>query len=400
MRLRVPHHDDPLVTLVMVVYGRYELARATLSTLADTIDVPAEVLVVDNASPDGAGRRLAEETDGARFLLQDTNLGYGVAIDVGAMEARGAYVGILNSDLEFASSWLSPLVDALDGDPTLGAAVPLYVDPAGSVLGAGGLVGEDGEGYLYGLGAAADDPAVGFSRRVDYGPAAALLVRRDAFDRVGGFDPAYGLGYYEDNDLGFALREAGFHTRYVPTSRVRHASGGTFGRALHAEQVARNRPLFTARHAAALRGRPRISRPPFDPHRELVLRDWWADDRVLLLDRGGRLSALAAGLAALAPDALVTWVDEAPPPPGARATGVEWVGGVRRLDRWLEARRFHYSAVVLVGAPGGDVDGLLDRTQPQARRGRWDGEAHWPDIAVAPDASAAGVLDRLGVTRR
>ena len=391
MRLRVPRHDDPVVSIVLVVYGGFELARATLATLADTIDVPTEVLVVDNASPDGAGRRLEEEVEGVRFLPQDRNLGYGLAIDVGAMHARGTYVGILNSDLVFSSTWLSPLVAALDGDPTLGAAVPLYVEPSGAVLGAGGLVGEDGEGYLFGLGRPVDDPGVRFSRRVDYGPAAALLVRRDAFHRVGGFDPCYGLGYYEDTDLGFALREVGLHTRYVPASVVQHASGGSFGSELHARQVARNRPLFVERYARALQGRPRISRPPFDPHRELVLRDWWADHRLLLVDRDGSLVAFAEEAAAARPNALVTWLGRGPAPTSG-SDSVEWVGDVARWDRWLEGRRFHYSGVVVGTATGDDLDPLLDRAQPQARR------AWWPDVAN-PGAHIELVLARLGMPR-
>lgn len=399
MRLQLPCDDDPLVSLVVVVYGRFELARTTLATLAETVDVPAEVIVVDNNSPDGAGARLQDEVEGVRFLPQERNLGYGLAVDVGAMHARSPYVGILNSDLEFSSTWLSPLVAALDHDPTLGAAVPLYVEPSGSVLGAGGLVGEDGEGYLYGLGRPADDPGIRFSRRVDYGPAAALLVRRDAFHRVGGFDPDYGLGYYEDTDLGFALREAGFHTRYVPASRVQHASGASFGRDLHARQVARNRPRFVERHARALQGRPRISRPPYDPHRELVLRDWWADDRLLVLDGGGALVALAESAAAARPNALVTWLGTGAAPPGG-SDAVEWIGGMARWDRWLEDRRFHYSAVVTASPQADDLDRLLDRTQPQARRGRWDGEARWPDVAVRPGDHVELVLGSLGMRPR
>ncbi len=211
---------EPRVSLVMVVYGKHDLAAATLRSLAETADLPIEVVVVDNASPDGAGARLAEEVTGSRVLLWPVNLGYGTAVNLGARHARAPYLGILNSDLLFQDAWLGELVAALEEDPWAAAAVPLYLDDDGGVADAGGLVAADGRGYGYGDRLDATAPELQFPRRVDFGTAAALVVRREAFDRVGGFDAEYGLGYYEDTDLGFSLREVGLHTLYVPTART------------------------------------------------------------------------------------------------------------------------------------------------------------------------------------
>src|SRR5438128_12505129 len=132
-RLQLPPATNPRVSLVVVVYGRYELAYATLASLADTIDSSVEVIVVDNASPDGAGARLRENVDGATFLLLDTNFGYGTAANLGALHARGVYVGILNSDLLFEDGWLAALVRVLDEDPRSGAAVPQYLSAPATI---------------------------------------------------------------------------------------------------------------------------------------------------------------------------------------------------------------------------------------------------------------------------
>lgn len=369
-RLELPSAADPVVTAVVVVHGRHDLARRTLESLAATVEADIEVVVVDNDSPDGAGRRLAEETEGATILLERRNLGFGAGVNLGALHARGRYLAVLNSDLAFEGPWLEPLLDAIEDDPTAGAAVPMYLDVDGRVD-AGQLIGADGRGYPYGDRASPGDAEVTFTRRVDYGGAAALVVRRDAFDAAGGFDPAYGLGYYEDADLGFSMRAAGFDTLYVPAAVVRHIGGGSFDRAARDRQLARNRPLFVERFGPALAGRPRISRPPYDPHRELVLRDWCAGDRLLVVDRGHALASFAAEARSCFPRSLVTWVSDTSPPPAAapRAAQVEWCGAVRDPARWLEDRRFHYTAVVVHADVPTDLQAAVGRTQPQARRG-------------------------------
>lgn len=380
-RLELPSAADPVVTAVLVVHGRHDLARRTLESLAATVEADVEVVVVDNDSPDGAGRRLAEETDGATVLLEPHNLGFGAGANLGALHARGRYVAVLNSDLAFEGRWLEPLLEAIEDDPTAGAAVPMYLDIDDRVD-AGQLIGADGRGYPYGDRSSPGDAEVGFTRRVDFGGAAALVVRRDAFDAAGGFDPAYGLGYYEDADLGFSMRAAGFDTLYVPSATVRHIGGGSFDRAARDRQLARNRPLFVERFGSALAARPRISRPPYDPHRELVLRDWWAGDRLLVLDRGHALASFAAEARSCFPRSLVTWASDTAPP-AKRSAQVEWSGAVRDTARWLEDRRFHYTAVVTHAGVPAALQQAVDRTQPQARRGT-------AGVAGAP---GAGVVD-------
>ena len=397
--IRLPAAGDPAVSLVMVVYGHADQARSTLASLADTLgSVAAEVVVVDNASPDGAGARLRDELDGATFLLQERNLGFGTAVDLGALHGRGRYVGILNSDLTFEDRWLDELVAALDDDPRAGAAVPMYLSDAGAITEAGVLVGADGRGYGYGDRLSGAAPEVGFRRYVDYGSAAAMLVRREAFDRVGGLDPVYGLGYYEDADLCFSLREIGFETLFVPRSRVRHAGGGSFPSRLRDEQSARNRPIFVERFGRRLRGRPLLARPPYDPHKELVVRDWSASDRLLVLDPAGRLASFADAVQARWPLARVTSVSEGRVPSGGDER-VERVADLGRLDRWLEERRFHYGAVVHDASLPGELSAWLDHSQPQAWRGVFGGDSPLADVVLPERPDPLQVMPALGFGR-
>lgn len=402
-RLRLATSEQPVVSLVMVLYGGYEVAGHALVAVGATADVDYEVIVVDNASPDGAGRRLREEVDGARFVLNEDNLGFGAAVDVGALHARGRYLGVLNSDIEPEPGWLSALVGVLDGDDGAGAATPRYLGADGAVQEAGVVVGADGRGYGYGDQLDDDDPRLGFRRDVDYGSAAALVVRREAFERVGGLDPVYGLGYFEDADLGFSLRAIGLRTVYEPSARVRHLGQGAFSHRARRRLLAGNRRIFVDRFADQLAGRPLLRRPPFDPHRDLVVRDWWAEDRLLVVDASGSLAPVAAAAHRALPRSRVTWVAAGAGPvvDGVLGPGVERFDEVGELGAFLERRRFHYGAVITDAATEARLRPWLRHSQTPAVVGVLDtgagGTTAAGTVALAAGAAIEVTLQRLGL---
>jgi GT2 family glycosyltransferase len=353
----------PDVSLVLVVHGRVDLAEKTLRSLARCGGPSFEVIVVDNASPDDAGDRLMARFEGAELIRSATNLGYGTAVDLGALRATGRYLGALNTDLEFHPDWLRHLVNALDRDRSAGVAGPMLLGTGGDVQEAGVVLGPDGTGYGYGDLARPDATEVTFGRYVDYVSGAAMIIRRPVFDAVGGFDPIYGTGYYEDADLCFSARQVGFRTWYEPMARVKHLGQGSFDPDHRRRQVARNRPIFETRFRSQLEGRPPISRPPFDPHRDLILRDWWCPQRFLVAGPDG--PTVASALQDRLPDSRVTLLDGGGEDGRIERVPSETTGN--SLERWLEQRRFHYSAVVLADPPAARLARALGRSQPQAR---------------------------------
>ena len=122
--------------------------------------------------------------------------------------------------------WLTALARNFD-DPSVGAVVPVYTYPDGRLQEAGAIVESDGRVVPLGVD---DDPGNerwSFSRIVTYGSAACMLVRRSAFEAIGGFDPIWGCAYYEDVDLAFRLRELGLSVRLDASVRVVHAQGAS-----------------------------------------------------------------------------------------------------------------------------------------------------------------------------
>lgn len=339
------------VVLVMVVHGAGAVAVESIVAVRSTTDAP--LLVVDNASPDGAARRIRTAFPDLDVVDAGANLGFGGGIDLAASLTDAENLVALNSDVVPAAGWLQSMLAALD-DGHAGAVVPRFVDGDGRLAEAGSLVGRDGRTLPGGVGGAVDDPAWVFRRDVDYGSAAALLVRRAAFDAVGGFDPCWGVGYYEDADLCFRLRAAGWATVLAPAATVAHDGHASFSSRARRAQLRRNRPAFVERHHDQLLGRPLVRRPPADLERELQVRDWWAPTRVLLVG-GDDLSPAAAAVADARPRWRVTHV--APRRPDGASDRVERVA-VGDLDRWLRRRRAAYDLVVL--GPGAAAEAGRD----------------------------------------
>jgi GT2 family glycosyltransferase len=382
--IRFPQVDEPLVSVVMVTYGNWPLVRSALEKLAERTDPVYEVIVVDSASPDETPERLRGEVEGATLVISEENLGFGGGSNLGADRARGRFLCFLNSDAMVETGWLEPLVEVLEEDTTAGAVVPMLLNPDGTIQEAGSVIDSVGWPLAFGRGESADTLAYRFRREVDYGSAACVLVRRDAFAEVGGFDPAYGIGYFEDVDLSFKLKERGLKTIYEPRSRVVHELHGSGTSQQARQRMIANRALFYRRWSERLARRPKLVELPTNPARLVAARDAEVVDRVLVLDdrvpfhdRGSgdpRMAKLLFELVDMWPDARITLAaaDGSEAERYAEpllAAGIEVVAPPIDWGRWFDSRMYHYSvAIISRGSNFARFGGHLERTQPQTLR--------------------------------
>lgn len=365
----------PTVTIVMVTYGQWELCRRALEAVVEHTEPVYEVIVVDNASPDDTAERLRGEVVGATLVFNDENKGFGAAANQGAQQAAGRHLCFLNSDAFVTSGWLSPMLELLDDDQGVAAVCPRFLNMDGTLQEAGYLLDRVAVTRALGYGDDPEQPHYRFRRTLDYGSGACLLIRRRDFTAVGGFDPVYGQGYYEDVDLGLSLTAQGRRIAYEPRSTVRHVLGGSgdLGRSTM-ERADRNRVTFRARWWEAIDSRPCLESVDHYPHRLIATRDFNSVDRALVIgDPSDRAGSLAASIARQWPTARVTLLHEkvslcAAPVPSLLAAGVELVRNDDDLEAWLEACRFHYSVVLMDCELHGRFSPLLARTQPQAMR--------------------------------
>lgn len=240
----------PLCSIVIPVHDRAELTRACLDALLDQGIGDSEVIVVDDASHNGTGRLVAGYGDAVRVLRQEAQGGFSRACNEGARLALGRYLVLLNNDTLPTDGWLDALVADAEAHPGAAIVGSKLLWPNNTVQHAGVVIdGERNAQHVY-LGFPAEHPAVNRSREFQIVTGAAMLIRREAWDRLGGFDEAFVNGW-EDVDLCLRAGEAGHTVRCCHESVLYHLEGATRGRDFAGDVP--NYALFRERWAKRLR---------------------------------------------------------------------------------------------------------------------------------------------------
>jgi O-antigen biosynthesis protein len=289
--IELPTFDQPRVSLVIPLFAAADLTRRCLETIRDnTMAIGYEVILVDDTA-DADTKQLLEHVHGARVLVNEKNEGYLRSVNRGAALARGKWIVLCNNDIEVRLGWLEAMLDCAESDESVGVVAPKFVSPDGSLCEAGAIIWSDGTGANFGRG---DEPGrfqYEYRREIDYGSAAALMIRGELWREVGGFDERYLPMYYEDADLCFEAHERGWRVLYEPRAVVMHVEGGTAGTDPgegHKRHQEANRPKFVEKWSTRLEaehlrsGEVRVRRAADRYRREQVL---IVDHRMPMWDR-------------------------------------------------------------------------------------------------------------------
>ncbi len=263
------------MTIAVVSWNTRPLLERCLESARDASDAGlADVWVLDNASSDGSPELVRERFPWVRLIASEQNLGFGAGVNEIAARTRSSWIAPANADIRLTPGALERLLVEGERHPEAAAVAPRLILPDGGTQHSVYPFPTIPFTLAYVVGAtrASDrlarhwcieqgfDPDRG--REVAWAVGAFLLVRRRAWDQVGGFDSGQWM-YAEDLDLGWRLARRGWKARYVPEARVHHEESAATTKAWgddrhqrwHASTyawMARRRGLAVARAVAAI----------------------------------------------------------------------------------------------------------------------------------------------------
>ncbi len=232
--LSFPRFVKVAVSIIIPMHNKCLYSFACLkSVFCNTTDINYEIITVDDGSQDDTPQMLSQ-CENIKIITNNEAKGAVIACNQGIQLSQGKYILLLNNDTKVTAGWLDALLETFRNDPNTGLVGAKLIYAKGSLQEAGGTIWKDGKAWNYGRG---DDPAKPeycYVRQVDYCSGAAILVRKDIIEGLGGLDLRYVPACYEDTDLAFAVRELGFKTVFQPFSRVIHYEGVTYGKSAFA----------------------------------------------------------------------------------------------------------------------------------------------------------------------
>jgi GT2 family glycosyltransferase len=256
----------PRISVIIPTFNRsQDVVRCIESIARSGDDTAMEVILVDDGSLD-AHQEIFRLIKGIRMVTLDENRGFAHAIENGVSVSSAEYLMFLNNDTEVLPDSVDALVEVLDRRETVGAVGSLILHSDLTVQEVGGLVWSDGTASHIARGLSPLEPCTRRPRTVDYCSAAALAVRRQLWDTIGGFDPRFAPAYYEDTDLCFSVARRGFEVLVNPESVVVHKESASYGRDPSGQSARQemNRPKFASKWKSVLSKKPEPPRPEPD----------------------------------------------------------------------------------------------------------------------------------------
>jgi phosphomannomutase/GT2 family glycosyltransferase len=228
-KFSLPKFDKPRVSIIVPAYNKFELTYHCIASIALAFNKTSyEVILADDCSTD--------ETVDAENIIQNVvisrnteNLRFLRSCNRASNIAKGEFIIMLNNDTEVTSFWIDELINKLDEDQTIGMTGSKLLNLDGSLQEAGGIVWENGQPWNVGRDRNPMTPEFNYAREVDYLTGAAMCIRTSLWEQVGRFSEELVPCYYEDTDIAFKVRDAGYKTVYVPHSQVVHFEGQSHG---------------------------------------------------------------------------------------------------------------------------------------------------------------------------
>lgn len=228
-RLEFPQAAQPLVSIIIPAHNQFKYTWYCLkSVLRSVQNIAYELILADDNSSDQT-REIEKRVNNIVIIHNDGQRHFIRNCNHATTLARGKYLVFLNNDTLVYPNWLPPLVRLLEQDENIGLIGSKMLFPDGRLQEAGSLILSDGSAMNNGYGACPDRPEYNYPCRTDYISGASLMIRRELWEQIGGFDERYCPAYCEDADLAFAVRARNKEVFFQPESVVIHFGGASHG---------------------------------------------------------------------------------------------------------------------------------------------------------------------------
>ena len=230
-------NEQPMVSIIIPVYNQFNYTYNCLKSIFTNsgVNVKYEIIIANDCSND-LTLQINEIITNIIVITTNENLKFLKNCNNAAKYANGKYILFLNNDTQVQKNWLLPLIELIEKDVKIGAVGSKLIYENGLLQEAGGILWNDASAWNYGRMCDPALPEFNYVKEVDYISGAALMIKKEIWDKLGGFDNKFAPAYYEDSDICFSIRKLGYKVMYQPLSVVVHFEGVTNGTDLNEGQ--------------------------------------------------------------------------------------------------------------------------------------------------------------------
>lgn len=219
---------NPKVSIIIPVYNQYSFTMKCLRSIKEnTKSENYEIILTDDCSTDET-RNIENCVENITVIHNSPNKGFLKNCNYAVERAKGEYIYLLNNDTQLLPLAIDKLVEILDSDETIGAAGSKLIYPDGKLQGAGSNISKNA--CIISIGHLENplDEKYNEIKEVDYCCGASLMIRKELWQMLGGFDEYFAPAYFEETDLCMRIKKQGYKVIYQPLSEVVHYTSQTY----------------------------------------------------------------------------------------------------------------------------------------------------------------------------
>lgn len=229
LKIALPYCAKPEVSIIIPMYNQVDITYNCIHSIFENNKLDNyEVIIADDLSTEDTSI-IANNFENIRIIRNETNLGFLKNCNNAAQQAQGEYIVFLNNDTQVQKDWLIELLSLIKSNAKIGLVGSKLIYPDGLLQEAGGIIWQDGSAHNFGNHDNPNRPEYCYVKEADYISGASIMITKNLWKEIGGFDEVFLPAYCEDSDLCFQVRKRGYKVMYQPFSVVVHFEGLSHG---------------------------------------------------------------------------------------------------------------------------------------------------------------------------